>query len=95
MRYVYFVAAVLFMFCVNAMASEEAVGNGAVQAQAKTQSGQPVKAPKEIVVNDNGGRADDEEFGVGQESEMPESDTYDENTGLPNVVGSDTMGEIE
>lgn len=39
--------------------------------------------------------SDEAESGVNNQREMPQSQTYDDNTGLPNVVESDKTGEIE
>lgn len=41
---------------------------------------------------DNSGRS---ESGVGAERPMPTWETYDQNTGLPDVVPSDSYGEYE
>ena len=49
---------------------------------------------KEIVTDLNDKRSDDKEYGENNEREMPQSQTHDENTGLPNVVPSDKEGEI-
>lgn len=38
--------------------------------------------------------ADDAEFGENNRREMPQYENYDENTGMPNVVGSDKTGEL-
>jgi len=37
----------------------------------------------------------DMKYGVNNTQMMPSYDSYDENTGLPNVVESDTAGELE
>ena len=90
MRYLYIVVAVIFMLSGGMAVAEE--GQKALGA-AKQDEG--VKSQeKEIVTDLNDRRSDNKEYGENNEREMPQSETYDENTGLPNVVPSDKEGEI-
>ncbi|MDO8525783.1 MAG: hypothetical protein Q7S07_04775 [Candidatus Omnitrophota bacterium] len=100
MRYLYIIAAVIFVFGATVIFT----GNSAAMCgSCGTDTNDSVKKPqvkqsqgKEIVTDLNEEKkSDDKEFGVNNEREMPQSDTYDENTGLPNVVESDKAGEIE
>ena len=89
MRYFCIVLAVVCMLgagvaIVGAQKSDKASGQGAGI----------VSQEKEIVTDNNEKRSDDKEYGENNEREMPQSETYDPNTGLPNVVPSDKEGEI-
>ena len=90
MRYFYIVVATICMLGagVVVMAQEQkgdktAGQNAAVESQ-----------EKEIVTDSNERRSDDKEYGENNAREMPQSQTHDENTGLPNVVASDKTGEL-
>jgi hypothetical protein len=90
MRYLYAAVAVIFMLGTSVVSAEEpqsvaGAGRGAVI----------VNQEKEIITDTNEERSDDEEFGENDRREMPQYETYDENTGLPDVVESDREGEIE
>lgn len=84
MKYFYAVVAFMCLLMVSNVAAQEG-----------DDSAGKASAGKEIVVTNPESRADDAEFGVNNEREMPQSETYDPNTGLPNVVGSDKAGELE
>ena len=90
MRYLYAVIAIGFIFSTSAMAAEMAQKGVAVAKQDAAVERQD----KEIVTDLNDKRSDDKEYGVDNEREMPQHETYDENTGLPNVVPSDKEGEM-
>ena len=90
MRYFYVVAAVVCMLGAGIAASAE----GQKGDKASGQGAGIVSQEKEIVTDMNERRSDDKEFGENNEREMPQSQTRDENTGLPNVVPSDKEGEI-
>ena len=89
MRYLYAVIAIVFIFSVSAMAAETAQKGVAAARQGGMAQG------KEIETDDNDKKADDKEYDVDNEREMPQHETYDQNTGLPNVVPSDKEGELE
>ncbi|GEM_PF-5039205 len=86
MRYLYIAVAVVFLFCAVAVAPDKSAAMcGMCDTAEKDQAGAvEKKAPL----------ADDEEFGEDNRREMPQQENYDENTELPNVVDSDTNGEI-
>lgn len=86
MKYMYIAVAAVFMFCAVAVVPEIVSANcGTCDTSTKDQAGSAEKkAPL----------ADEEEFGEDNRREMPQQENYDENTGLPNVVDSDTNGEI-
>jgi len=87
MKYLYIAVAVVFLFCAVALSPEIVSANcGHCGTPAK---GQVEPAEKKAPL------ADDEEFGVDNRREMPQQENYDENTGLPNVVDSDTNGELQ
>ena len=90
MRYLYIVVAVIFMLSAGVAVAEESNKISGAAKQGPVAGSQD----KEIVTDLNDRRADDKEFGENNEREMPQSETYDENTGLPNVVPSDKEGEI-
>ena len=93
MRYVYIAVAMVFIFsaAVYAVDSDQKNDTSAKQAGSADVKSQE----KEIVVDSNERASNGKEFGVGKENEMPSGETYDQNTGLPNVVESDKEGEIE
>ena len=92
MRYLYIVVVVMFMSGGIAFAADADQKSGPGASQ---DGGAAVRSQeKEIVVDSNERRSDDKEFGVGNQREMPNGETYDQNTGLPNVVESDREGEI-
>ena len=95
MKYFYFVAAFIFVSVSCVFAGEEVSKSPVVASSQAVKTGQVLSQGKEIVVDSNEALSDDKDYGVGEVREMPESDTYDQNTGMPNVVGSDTAGEIE
>lgn len=50
---------------------------------------------RHIDTGEEDNRPVDMKYGVSNTEMMPSYDSYDENTGLPNVVESDTAGELE
>lgn len=48
-----------------------------------------------IDTGEDDGQAHETEYGVNKPELMPPDQSYDENTGLPNIVESDAEGEIE
>ena len=90
MRYLYITIAVIFMMSASIAVAEEGQKTGGAAKQDAAVKSQE----KEIVTDLNDKRSDDKEFGENNEREMPQSETYDENTGLPNVVPSDKEGEM-
>lgn len=86
MKYLYIALAVVFLFCTVIIAPE------AVSAKCGT-CGDDGKG--EAAVEKQAPLADDQEFGEDNRREMPQQENYDENTGLPNVVGSDMNGEMQ
>jgi hypothetical protein len=80
------------------------VGTGnaedSVQKAAAAQGvGQDAPSNSEMKEIDTGSGSNEavseEDYGVDQPGLMPEGEVYDENTGMPNVVPSDTEGELE
>lgn len=53
------------------------------------------KGPKVIDTNYGGGKPERTDYGVEQDRAMPSGQTYDRNTGLPNVVESDSAYNLE
>ena len=90
MRYLYVVMTIVFVFSASAMAAETAQKSDAAAKQGGAVQGHG----KEIETDYNDKKADDKEYGVDNEREMPQHETYDQNTGLPNVVPSDKEGEL-
>jgi len=77
-----FSAAVIFslIFCAASYCAAEGSGSGTF---------------RHIDTGEEDSRPVDMEYGVNNTEMMPPYDSYDENTGLPNVVESDTAGELE
>ncbi|MDP2913766.1 MAG: hypothetical protein Q8N91_07190 [Candidatus Omnitrophota bacterium] len=50
---------------------------------------------KHIDTGEDDGQVHEAEYGVNKPELMPPGQSYDENTGLPNIVESDAGGEIE
>ena len=90
MKCLYITIVMVFIFGAGIVAAEEGPKNGSAAAQGTAVQSQE----KEIVTDLNDRRSNDKEHGVSSEREMPEGQTYDENTGLPNVVPSDKEGEM-
>ena len=90
MRYLYIAIAIIFMLSAGIAVAEE----GQKTLGAAKQGEGVTSQKREIVTDLNDKRSDDKEYGVGSEREMPSDETYDENTGLPNIVPSDKEGEI-
>ena len=90
MRDLYIAIAIIFMLSAGIAVAEEGQKTLGAAKQDEGVKGQD----KEIVTDLNDKRSDDKEYGVDSEKEMPRDETYDENTGLPNVVPSDKEGEI-
>ena len=83
MRYLYVVAAIIFMFGTAVIAEEnisDDKSSGTVKVSADKGKGEPL--------------SDEQEYGEDNRREMPQQQSYDENTGLPNNVPSDREGEI-
>jgi hypothetical protein len=91
MRYLYMAAAFILMLGTAAIADENSPKGGDEAAKQGTVA--QVQG-KEIDVSHPTALADEAESGVNSEREMPQHETYDENTGLPNVVPSDKEGEM-
>ena len=90
MRYFYVIVAVMCMLSVGIVVAANAEGGGKTSGQGAG----IVSQEKEIVTDMNERKSDGKEFGENNEREMPQSQTYDPNTGLPNNVPSDKEGEI-
>ena len=87
MRYLSVVIALVFVFSAAAMAADE---SQKAPAPAAAKQGPAIQGQgKEIEVDHPTSLADEAESGVNSDREMPSSETYDENTGLPDVVPSD------
>jgi len=90
MRYLCVVAAVLFALGASPVAAEEAgkESGGDESVTTETKAQEPAGAAHRHETSD------DKEFGEDNGREMPQNQTHDENTGLPNVVDSDKTGEL-
>ena len=90
MRYFYVAVAVVCMLGAGIVVTAQAQNSD----KAAGQGAGIVSQEREIVTDRNEPKSDDKEFGENSEREMPQSQTYDPNTGLPNNVPSDKEGEI-
>ncbi|MFA6321248.1 MAG: hypothetical protein WCY36_05255 [Candidatus Omnitrophota bacterium] len=85
MKYLSALVVLALVFSPAALMAEEGGGKGAaIENEARTIDVEP---PVPM--------SDEIESGVNNEREMPQSQTYDPNTGLPDNVESDRAGEIE
>ena len=92
MKYLCFATVIVFMLSTAAVAAEEARGTGAAAGKGQvTVQGKEKEIETDYNDESSGGKA----RGAGDKREMPASDSYDPNTGLPNVVSSDKEGELE
>ena len=89
MKYLYVAVVMVFIFNVGPVAAKECPKCGSSAGQ-----GAGVVSQKEIVTDRNEPLSDEKESGVNNERVMPQSQTHDKNSGLPNVVPSDKTGEI-
>ncbi|MFA5142923.1 MAG: hypothetical protein WC522_01975 [Candidatus Omnitrophota bacterium] len=93
MKYLCIAVAVIFIFGIFAVGLDKAMaGSGACDGAGKTAKEEQAPVAAEGADEPV---ADDEEDGVGSRRAMPTMQTYDQNTGLPNLVSSDREGEIE
>ena len=83
MRYLFAVVAILAIF-----------NTGIVSAQDAAKAAAPQSAEKPIVVDSNDEDTGDKEYVASEGEKAASEQVYDENTGLPNVVGSDENGEM-
>ena len=90
MKYLYVAIVIVLIFSVGSVTANECSNCGSSAGQGAG----VVSQEREIVTDKNEPMSDEKESGVNNEREMPQSQTHDKNSGLPNVVPSDKTGEI-
>lgn len=78
--------------CLVSMAAEEEKSSPVVQTVVEEESGSKLK---HLDVGDDERPSRERDTSASEGNPMPLGESYDENTGLPNVVKSDTVGEVE
>lgn len=96
MRYMFMAWILAFALCAAPVfaeeESQETAESGVEADEAEEASSDE---PEDIYTGEEDERAPETEYGASRPDLMPPGESYDENTGLPNVTGSDTDGEIE
>ncbi|MDD5136563.1 MAG: hypothetical protein PHN63_04375 [Candidatus Omnitrophica bacterium] len=96
MRYVCVAVAIVFMFGITAVAAEKVSADCGMCGVQKKDTG--ARSGESATAKEGADRgeplSDEEEYGEDNRREMPQQQTYDENTGLPDNVPSDREGEI-
>ncbi|MDD5422103.1 MAG: hypothetical protein WC592_05595 [Candidatus Omnitrophota bacterium] len=96
MKYVLLVLFAIFGLCAVPDCSAEEGGDKTVAEEKTSSESESEENMKPIDLGDEGERrADEGGCGVDNPQMMPPGDDVDENTGAPNIVESDTTGEIE
>lgn len=99
MKYLNILVAAFFIFGATAiLAGDSAAMCGSCGTDTKDQAKdyQTKQAQgKHIEVDSNEEGARDSEQGITRNREMPVDETFDENTGMPDVVPSDRAGELQ
>lgn len=89
MRYLSLVVAAIFVMWAGYCGAQDTKNTAPVVGEKSDEMAVPADTAEDSDVGER------EDSGVGRENLMPPGQTYDENTGMPNTVESDTDGEIE
>ena len=93
MTRVFLIAAIMVCApCLISMAAGEEKSSPIVQTVVEEESGSKLK---HLDIGDDERPSKPRDTSASEGNLMPMGESYDENTGLPNVVKSDTVGEIE
>lgn len=96
MRYAFLISALSCAFCLfTGLSDAEDAQNKKAVAKTVVVDENPDSRIKHIDVDEPSGGASEKEYGVNSERPMPGWEEYDENTGLPDKVESDSWVEFE
>ena len=96
MKYVYLVSALACALCVGICDADEPQKNSpAAQTVVINETPESQTGVRHIDTGDSSGGGRARDYGAGENRQMEQWETYDADSGLPDVVPSDASGQLE